>query len=153
MDTLLWQEEVFLCAVPSSAGGCAGGEACVPADTGEYSGLCVEKDGDEACPDGWTDEDIQVYTAATDQRACSSCACLTGASCGSDGKYTVYDNTTCGGSKKTVDSTACVNVYNQLAIEGSLLPTLASVQDGQCGGGQPTGQLDLAGAKKICCKN
>ena len=151
-ETLPWEEEVFACGVSAAGAGCGAGEACLPADAGEYDLLCVRRDGENNCPDGWTAEKIQVYTGAEDHRGCAACACLSPATCGTDGSYTVHDDLGCGGSTKTVSSEGCENVASQTGIDGAITPKLASVVPGQCGGGEPTGGLTLQGPATLCCK-
>ena len=152
IDTLVWGTEVFVCDATEGAFGCQEGEACLPINEGEYGKICVHKDGATDCPEGWTEgPSLQVYTGADDHRDCSICDCATAASCDTDGGYIVYDGDACDDSSKDVFNNACVNVILQTGNSGSIMPLLATVLPGECGGGQPTGSLTLKGDKKICC--
>jgi hypothetical protein len=148
----MWQEEMFVCALGPTGGGCAAGQVCAPRPSADYMGaLCVEADGDVACPSGWTTEQRTAYTGGTDARVCSGCACMSDVSCANDGSYTAYDENNCTGPSALV-STSCTDVSAHLGTTGSLKPKVASVVNGQCGGGDPMGAVVGTGPITLCCQ-
>jgi hypothetical protein len=149
---LMWQEEIFVCAVGSTGEGCDAGQVCAPKPTETYTGaLCVEADGNVACPAGWMSEQRTGYTGGSDNRSCSACACATGVACDADGGYTVFDENDCTGSSVAV-GTGCTNVTSQLGTTGALKPKLATVIDGQCGTSAPTGAVVGTKPTTLCCR-
>lgn len=147
--SLAWAEEIFVCGGPGG-GGCGEGEACVAG--GGATSLCIEREGEDPCPAGWTTTEIQAFAGGDDARGCAPCSCGSSATCGADGHYTIYDGTNCNNSSEIVGGLACADVSNKTAISGSIAPKLASVKPGKCIGGGATGELTTKGALKICCR-
>lgn len=149
-----WDEVIYVCPAPPSPGegGCGAGERCVPKGGGAFGGpACAAKPSAEGCPTGWTASEVKSYGGADDERACKPCKCATGVSC-VGGSYLVRAYNDCTGSMSTVDSTTCVEVTGQLDDNaGSLKPTLPTVMDGTCGGGEPSGSLNPKDPLTICC--
>jgi hypothetical protein len=149
---LMWQEEIFVCAVGSTGKGCDAGQVCAPKPSETYTGaLCVEANDVVACPPGWLSEQRTGYTGGSDNRSCSACACVTGVACAADGGYTVFDNDDCTGGNVAV-STGCTNASFQLGPTGSLKPKVASVIDGQCGTSEPMGAVVGTEPVTLCCR-
>jgi hypothetical protein len=148
-----WQEEIFVCALESAGGGCMAGQACAPKPAINYEGaICIEANGVVECPTGWKTEQRTVYSGGNDTRGCSSCACMSGISCGNDGYYAVHGDNVCGGAGVIVNGACTGAVTANLGANGSLKPKLSSVIKGQCGGGQPTGSVETSGPITICCR-
>ncbi|HZF55910.1 MAG TPA: hypothetical protein VE093_45155 [Polyangiaceae bacterium] len=150
---LMWQEEIFVCALGSAPEGCMGGQVCAPKPAVNYEGaLCIHAPGDVDCPNGWKTEQRVVYSGGNDARGCSMCGCQTGVSCANDGYYTAFDSSTCSGGSAVVNGGCTGDVTPYLGGQGSLKPKVASVVEGQCGGGEPTGEVVTTGAVTICCR-
>jgi hypothetical protein len=96
-------------------------------------------------------QQITAYKDGSDIRSCSGCACLSGVSCANDGGYTAFDENDCTGTS-TVVGASCTDVSNELGLTGALKPQLASVVNGQCGGGDPIGAVQGTEPVTLCCR-
>lgn len=160
-----WGHVIDICAVPSTASGCASGSSCLSPDAGSYeAGVCIRHDQDVACPSGWTKKAVS-YASANDSRACSACGCGAPANvkC-TGGSYEFYDTDGCTGcpagstcSSPVLVAGTCVDLanhadYHQFSMVIDKSPTPSG---GTCAatGGTPTGQLTPSGAETWCCKN
>jgi len=149
---LMWQEEIFICAVGSTGKGCDAGQVCAPKPAETYTGaLCVEANDAVACPPGWLSEQRTGYTGGSDTRSCSPCTCATGVACAADGGYTAFDENNCMVGNVAV-GTGCTNVSTLFGTTGSLKPKLASVIDGQCGTSDPMGAVVGTEPTTLCCR-
>lgn len=148
----MWKEEIFVCSLGATAGGCESGQMCAPKPQGDFTGLlCIATEGEVPCPSGWMTEQRIVYKGGNDNRACSSCACTSGVSC-VGGSYTVYDNDDCTGTFVLVANANCVDATDQLGPSGSLKATLPTLMNGGCAGGDPTGAVEGTLPTTICCQ-
>ncbi|MEP7127069.1 MAG: hypothetical protein ABJE95_39415 [Byssovorax sp.] len=86
-----------LCApTASGAGGCNVGEACLPKVTAAQ--LCIQTNGDVACPAGSLFTVRQVVGApgdVIDQRTCAACTCTSNASTCGNATFTAYMDGNC----------------------------------------------------------
>jgi len=156
--------EVAACPLPTSGGGCGGGQACVPRGSDPAQSVCVRQDGEsKQCPSGFS-ESVQAYVGGDDTRGCSECQCGDAATTCSGGSYMFYDLNMCmmgggGDPPIAIDSSACKNTTP--ALDGQPTTTtswsigkVAATPSGTCApsGGEPTGQLNLQGSVTFCCK-
>lgn len=113
--------------------------------------MCIEQDGDLACPTGAFGHKNLEYTAVNDSRACgvcSTCGSVTGASCG--GTWTSYSDTSCG----TVFASFAVPFSGKTTDEGSGKYT-SNPSGGSCSttsSAPATGTAAPAGPVTLCCE-
>ncbi|MRG96799.1 hypothetical protein [Polyangium spumosum] len=145
---------VLACDVKSSSGGCGAGAKCAPKPAAAES-LCLRQEGEQACPDGFTQ--IVSYKSAADTRGCSACACESAATC-AGGAYRFYDADSCmlGGNANPIDinNDTCRNVSTLLDASSWSIEAIPAMPSGSCTptGGAPTGELTPEGAVTFCCK-
>lgn len=102
----------------SSAGGCAGGLACLPkVPSGQ---VCVQADGDISCPAGSPFSVKHVVGNpgdVSDQRSCGSCTCTSNASSCSNVTFTAYTDA-CGANAVTapIDG-SCLSANNNASFQ------------------------------------
>lgn len=153
-----WQNEVGACEQPTG-GGCESGQMCAPKASGNMGdGLCVQKEGDAACPAGAFSKKVQVYKDGTDGRSCAACTCGDSATTCNGGAYTVFDSNNCDNQGNDppipVDSSTCKNVTALLDVNSwSMQATLPKPQ-GNCppAGGEPQGAFSPTGPVTFCCQ-
>jgi hypothetical protein len=141
--------------------GCNAGHACLPKPKDPFvSGLCVQKDGVNACPpvagSPFTQQHI-FYAGVDDTRGCSACACTspTGGTCSAS--VTWYPTTNCTGTavgtaNLTTTTPACIALASNPAV-GSRKGTFTPPSGSTCtpSGGQPSGTAAPNGATTFCC--
>lgn len=115
---------------------------------------CILQPGSVKCPDAWAAQQIDAYEEAHDTRECTACGCAGSPTCNADGKYEIFDIPLCEGRLHTeVSETMCTSVADLFdSATGSALPTLATVAQPECTGGEPTGDLQVTGHHTICCR-
>ncbi len=91
--------------------GCANGGTCA-AELPDAGRLCIEKDGDEACPMAFQKKYIVGSAAGTDTRKCGSCTCTPGTECDAP-VLTLYADAGCTGAKLALKADG--NCYPQEA--------------------------------------
>lgn len=140
-----------VCALTSTYATCKTG-ACIP-DPGGSFGLCVDHDGDQSCPTGYT----KLHSAGSgidDTRDCDTCSCNLSATCGAV-SASLYVPASCGGGNPTV-----VPLNGTCNLVGATSVTYASYQatstpnNPVCNGvgGGPTGEATLKNQRTICCR-
>lgn len=147
-------ERFTACGGPVDAGGCDGGEACVPHPSGESNGrVCIWASGDQMCPSNSEYSDrFAYYGDFSDTRDCTACTC--GSPQGQCTGQLRLANTPCGGTitqQVWLDTDSCTNV--------SFTPGSASswTQNGftaTCSdsGGDPTGSAEPTAPVTVCCR-
>lgn len=144
-----------VCAT-SAGGGCGQGAACVPKAPEPNLSLCIRRDGEEACPAGFTA--TTAYKSADDSRGCSACTCAPKTTCeGASYRFFDPDNCTTGAGLDNpidVNNTTCRNISPLLDSNSWSVQANAPKPGGSCdpAGGAPTGQVDAQGAVTFCCK-
>ena len=112
--------------------------------------------GDHACPDGWTDGELDAFDEDfTDDRACTGCGCDPATVTCAGGKYTIYDDDSCGngGSGPADVGFFCLYASNHMDDGSfSFRPTPGTPQDGVCNPSTPTGSIQKNGQTQICCQ-
>jgi hypothetical protein len=107
----------LLCApTASSAGGCAGNQACLPKVTSAK--LCIQAVGDMPCPAGGSFTNRSVVGSpgdVTDQRNCDACTCTSNAASCSAGTLTAYTDAACTANpvSATIDGSCSSGNNNQ----------------------------------------
>jgi hypothetical protein len=148
-----FREAIFACPVPlDSSEVCAPGETCAPL-LPEAESLCVRKDGHEACPDGYTTKEYDVYLDGKDERSCEPCVCE-GTKCATD-RFELFDAADCqdgGESPVHIDSMQCMALPGYFDVTTASMKTLSPATDGVCSGGKGQGQVIPSGPMKFCCK-
>lgn len=155
-----WGQEVRVCAVQAGKG-CSAGKSCVKkAPAGFQDQVCISQAGAAACPAGWTDQSLQVYSGGTDGRACSTCTCDNSTVTCTGGKYTVNATADCsiapGTTPIVVDqASGCDNVaplshMNNYMV--SLKPELGTPGGETCGTAKPSGSVATMGDTRVCCR-
>jgi hypothetical protein len=152
-----WEKQIDACSAAKAGKGCSNGQACIPRGSdAPGESLCVKKDGDKACPDGWTATTVHAFTAGTDTRACTACSCGDPGTTCSATSYTFHDFNNCADNDDpiTVDSGSCTSVSSLLdGLTWSANATLPQ-PSGACEpkGGDPTGKMQADGPVTFCCK-
>jgi hypothetical protein len=144
----MWSGQARACSPP--AGACAGGACTTPALDPSFK-LCVEQQGEQSCPAGWSQQHVE-YATANDTRGCSACSCgaLSGVSCDpmasappiSDVSF--YSDSQC---TTLPTSYLCSTPYPYARYEptptgGSCAPSTVA----------PTGSATASGAVTFCCQ-
>ena len=158
IDTAQFDLRVTLCGTqPVAAAGCDDGELCTarpPTDVDTQ--VCVARDGEHACPDGYPLSDT-VYREFDDTRSCSTCSC--GAPTGDCTGYNVVlfaENACSGLGTATIVPNTCEQSSNQPTQSGRLsaVPTL---ENAECAPAQPQpaelGGLSPQGPVTVCCRD
>ncbi|WP_157906388.1 hypothetical protein [Sorangium cellulosum] len=141
--------EGLVCAPGSDAGGCEAGEACAPReiDAPFEQGVCVWRDGERSCPEGFGERHVFASSMA-DNRGCTRCTCnADGVRCAATA--TLFGQSRCRGAGETVPfNGACVDdpppasVSIEVTGSGSCQPR----------GGDPSGEVEEGGDRiTVCC--
>jgi hypothetical protein len=138
------------------AGGCSPGDACVPRPAS--ASLCIEHDGDVACPAGAYSQRSVVGApgAVTDKRSCAACTCSSSAASCSNPTFSAYSNSSCLGGADTAQLVANVCVQANAPFTNddyfiySATPTAPTCQ---IGGAPPAvvGAVEPKSPTTICC--
>jgi len=138
--------------------GCNAGQACLPKPKAPFQqGVCIMKDGDNACPPGQFSQKHLLYAGAADTRTCSTCTCdaPVGSTCSAS--IEVYsspfqNDCTSGPLLATVPSGGCADTPSNPEI-GSRKATTTPPTGGSCApsGGQPTGTATPQSPTTFCC--
>lgn len=150
-----WQSVADTC--PLGAGGCAGGQACVPTQDVAGPATCILDSGTSACPSGFPEQHA-VFTGGTDQRSCGNCTCLaTGLSCASD-TFQLMTQQGCVdfGPFPTFTTTSCKSYTLSGTSTWSLkrVPATSKAPTGSCTavGGWASGSVQTSGKTTLCCR-
>jgi hypothetical protein len=143
-DAPAWQLEALVCGGAASAGTCSAGICAVEPAEPFGPAVCIHKDGDEACPEGFPARTL-VYAEFADTRSCTAC------NCGAPSGISCPINTFAG---------ACGNMGIPLA-PGNVcdndnyyyVARLGPAIGGSCpvSGGEPSGSLDPISPITVCC--
>lgn len=143
------------CGDPVAAGqGCNGAQVCLPKPDAPYeSGVCISKDGDNACPPGAFAEKHVFYQEFTDMRGCTPCSC--GGAAGSTCAVNVqlYSDNACINETASFAAGSCDNLTGNPDVRGRRLTTTQPPTGGACppAGGQPTGGTTPMTPTTFCC--
>jgi hypothetical protein len=144
----LWASAILVCPEEADAGGCEGGQRCVPTPEGS---VCITRDGEHACPTEWPFAST-AFLSGDDARGCASCGCKVRCE---GGGYIVRDIEDCQDSHPpvTVEMGDCVTAPNIFDYDDtSLNPTVAApVLDG-CQDAVGEGQVNPKDPQTICCR-
>ncbi len=159
VPTLTWPSDTSAC-LRESAGVCDGGEACIPRLPSGAVGPCILREGDHACPGGYSDKTSHVDGSYNDTRGCGPCQCSppSGVSCG-------CSSSSCGVSLHSQGN--CVGgLLSLVPVGGScvastlVVPSVGArlIQVQQLGAGSCSGQASPAGSAvpqggpiTVCC--
>jgi hypothetical protein len=144
------------CKSDKGAPSCAAetGKVCV-SPSPEFK-ACLLRDGDHACPEGWSDRHL-LYGQVEDTRDCAACTCSppNGGTC--QVKYRIFSEPMCSTEVQSGDIWAgmiapCHDFMPGTQISGKSTEMLA-YQPGSCtpSGGDVVGDLVLADAVTVCC--
>lgn len=143
------------CGDPVAAGqGCNGTQVCLPKPEAPYeSGVCISKEGDNACPPGAFTQKHLFFQEFTDTRACEACSC--GSPAGSTCTATVqlYSDNLCGNLTASFPAGGCANLAGNPAVRGRRLSVTQPPTGGGCAadGGDPTGETTPTTPTTFCC--
>ena len=90
----VWESQVVTCGGAELLGGCAVGHVCAPRPETEDVPLCVWRQGEHACPEGW-DDARTVWTDINDTRGCAPCTCGEPVGLCDDARITMMENFNC----------------------------------------------------------
>ena len=156
-----WENQHDVCPMEVAAGAsCGAGTVCAAEGSGAYTGpLCVAREGDHACPEGFTDRRI-VSSGLNESRGCTACECdgPQGVTC-SAGTVTVFDDDNCmsATTHSIVDDLTCNDISPLFAAdpssEGSFNKARGTPLGGMCNptGGQPMGAATPTDEWTVCC--
>jgi hypothetical protein len=139
---------------PPGQADCTAGNVCAPTPSSPFQpGLCIERQGDVACPFAGYPMKRLYHGAVADTRGCSSCSCgsVTGASCaGTINQYQSSDSTCASSPQVTFDiPLSCGPVAPR-----SILKLVVTPQGGSCtpSSSTPTGWALPALPMTFCCQ-
>lgn len=155
VDPYVWDKHARACSpLNATAGACKTGETCGSVEPGFSS--CIVRDGWHECPIGL--ERREVYRAALDSRACSSCTCSApnGESC--SWTFEVFEGSSCQGSPvASLDvgyglPASCATIAPASVVRSVLAHEKPSLP-GTCdpAGGEPIGYVLPRDPVTICC--
>ena len=143
-DAPSWQLEALVCGGAPPAGTCSAGICAVKPSEPFGPAVCIHKDGDEACPDGFPARTL-VYGDFTDTRSCAACTCAapSGIAC----PINTYAGA-CGNMGITLDQGGVCDNDNYYSIA-----RLGPAAGGSCppSGGEPSGGLEPISPITVCC--
>ncbi|MFS8071133.1 MAG: hypothetical protein ACMG6S_32595 [Byssovorax sp.] len=154
-----WSTAALVC-VGKPSGLCADpGEACAPVVPDPLPGflVCIIRDGDRTCPEGWPDKHV-FFDHVNDDRTCSPCACSTpsGSSCA--GSISVFKDSDCSVPLPLtlpLDATgpSCSSIPAGSAL-GSKAAGPVTYTPGTCQptGGEALGATTPAEPSTFCCR-
>ncbi len=156
-----WGIAALVC-VGKPSGACASpGETCAPVVPDPSPGflVCVIRDGDRTCPEGWPDKYV-FFDHVNDNRACSPCACSAPAGSSCAGSVSFFTDTAgaCGMPPLLtypIDAigTKCTDLPAGSAL-GSKAAGPVTYTPGTCqpSGGEPQGSIAPAEPSTFCCR-
>ncbi|HSN99447.1 MAG TPA: hypothetical protein VLS89_14225, partial [Candidatus Nanopelagicales bacterium] len=154
----VWAQLGRACGDAPVGGGCNIGQACLPRPEVPYeTGVCISKDGDNACPAGAFTEKHVFFSDVMDERGCADdCACGPGANGVCPATVTIYSDTqsnTCVTAVATFAAGTCFNLANNPNIAGRTVSAPGAPTGGACPatGGTPTGAATPINPKTYCC--
>jgi hypothetical protein len=138
------------CAFTSTYSTCKTG-VCVP-DPGGSFGLCIEHDGDQSCPTGYT----KLHSAGTgidDTRDCDTCTCNLTATC-STASAALYTPASCGGNATNVPLNGTCTQVGVTSVTYASYQVTSTPNNTTCSGvgGGPIGEAALKNQRTICCR-
>jgi hypothetical protein len=144
------------CAAPSQLGsGCTAG-VCAPPAGSEFA-TCIARPGSVACPTFGFTQQVLASTGSpgfVDLRACGSCPCATGLTCGTVSNVALFTNGTCAGGAAYNINTGCQLATGGASI-GSYEVAYAVSGEAMCqptGSSAPGGSVTLdSNVETICC--
>jgi len=139
------------CAITGPTSSCQNG-TCVPIVSGSY-GLCIQHDGDQACPNGYPNKHI-VGVGINDTRDCSVCTCTLGAKCNIPVAH-FYVLGGCMGNATSLTLDGTCQVLGQGTFTSASNQTTATLANSACDKNNnfgPVGAVDLKQARTVCCQ-
>lgn len=139
------------CALTSMYTTCKTG-VCVP-DPGGMFGLCIEHDGDQSCPTGYTKQH-SAGSGIDDTRDCGTCTCMLSATC-SIASTSLYTQQSCGGNATVVALNGqCQQVSMSTSVSYASYQVTSTPSNPQCKdqGSGPIGEAVLKDQRTICCR-
>ncbi|WP_434047499.1 MULTISPECIES: hypothetical protein [Sorangium] len=147
------------CPAAPPGQGCNLGQVCVPRPGAPFEGgLCIAKDGDDACPPGAYTEKHVFFTEIEDDRGCEDdCACgepSSGTCRTTIALYADPETDTCDTPLVEVLAGECANVEGNPTIVGRKV-TSSMPTGGACApsGGAATGAARGAAPRTFCCQS
>ncbi|XXX81291.1 hypothetical protein WMF30_21255 [Sorangium sp. So ce134] len=155
-----WTRLGRACAADAQAGqGCNVGRVCVPKPPAPFEGgLCIAKDGDNACPPGAYTERHVLFTDIEDDRSCKDdCACGEPSMGTCPTTITLYsDDRTDTCTTRLIDLQAggCEDLEGNPTIVGRKAMSPGAPTGGACApsGGTATGEARGAAPRTFCCQ-
>jgi hypothetical protein len=154
-----WSTAALVC-VGKPSGVCADpGAICAPVVPEPSPGflVCIERDGDRACPEGWPSRYV-FFDHVNDDRACSPCTCSAPSGSACAGSISFFKDSACSAPLPLtlpLDATQpnCVNVPAGSAL-GSKSASPLTYTPGTCqpSGGAPIGATTPAEPSTFCCR-
>lgn len=160
IEPYTWGNHARACSpLTATAGACDAGEACGSVEPGFLS--CIVRDGSHDCPAGL--ERREVYRAAHDSRACSSCSCSAPSDETCVWTFDAFEQASCEGSpvasldaspgsSGSVTAGSCAPIA-PASIVRSVKAHEKPSKGGTCApvGGTPIGNVAPLDAVTICC--
>jgi hypothetical protein len=153
-----WNTAAVVC-VGKPSGLCSDpGETCAPVVPDPSPGfrVCIVREGDRACPEGWSDKHV-FFDHVNDDRTCSPCTCSAPAGSSCAGSISVFKESDCSSPllMLSLDATgpSCVSVPSGSAL-GSKSAGPVTYTPGTCasGGGESLGATAPAEPSTFCCR-
>lgn len=126
-----WQSAANACGGIPALSGCTNGQKCMPKSQSPYfSGVCIGKAGDQACPAPFNTKHL-YYKSFVDDRMCTACSCQapTGGTCGI--ALTISTDGGCASDIVTFNAGTCQDLMGNPTIAGRA----GAVNDPPHGGG------------------
>lgn len=143
-----------LCHPSELAPACTTGGTCIPPT--EAATLCLMRDGDVTCPEGFPNKVVGVDARGIDDgRACGACTCQSTATSCSNAKLSFYADAQCTQGERSFDANDQCN-----DLSGSGTPThrryTATPNSNVCAATADTvpvtGELSLPKVRSVCCR-
>jgi hypothetical protein len=154
-----WSTAALVC-VGKPSGLCADpGETCAPVvpDPSPSFLVCIVRDGDRACPEGWSDKHV-FFDHVDDSRTCSPCACSAPSGSACAGSISVFKDSDCSVPLPLTLSLDATGPSCHTVPPGSALGSKAAgpltYTPGTCqpSGGEPIGSTTPAEPSTFCCR-
>ncbi|WP_437819255.1 hypothetical protein [Sorangium sp. So ce1078] len=156
-----WTRLGRACAAAEAPGqGCNLGRVCVPRPAAPFEGgLCIAKDGDNACPPGAYTEKHVFFTGIEDDRSCKDdCSCGAPSRGACPTTITLYSDDridTCTTRLIELQTGECEDLEGNPSVVGRKAMSPGAPTGGACApsGGTATGEARGAGPRTFCCQS
>lgn len=153
MEPEPWGETVYACPPSPSLIECGPNQVCAPAPFEKAQYICIARPGEDACPDGFINIEIQAFEGGSDTRSCGLCGC--GPIFCDNGVFEIYDGAACTEADSPVVSITepgCVMIPEYFDTGTGSVKTIPPSPVTQCFGGGGQGLVETTGPIKFCCK-